>query len=224
MKECEAARRTWWIAGPPAKAIEAIRSRRFCGSGRTGQSRASAGIGDRQIAQNLAINLNSGGLQTVNKLRIFDAVVSAGRADAHNPKLAKIALLLTAVAEGVLPRFHHLFVGDFEIRFFSAPIAFGLLQDFFMTLVRHRVSFYACHIQLPRFVFCWQWFWVSQPIKLFEPSACDHFPVPFYGDGSGREQLLYLTGRKSEDRPGTFPHTTLYELDYRIANAVQAGK
>src|SRR5205823_8640772 len=51
-------------------------------------------ISHRQISQDLAIQLHSALLQTVDELAVAHAVKAGGGADAHNPYGAELALLL----------------------------------------------------------------------------------------------------------------------------------
>ena len=69
-----------------------------CGEGR--------GVGDGQVGEHLAVDLDPGVVQAVDEAAVADAVEPAGRVDALDPELAELALAGTAVAEGVLERVH----------------------------------------------------------------------------------------------------------------------
>src|SRR5437870_1358305 len=58
----------------------------------------------RQVAQAFAIQLDSGAGQCGNKAIVVDAASPQGRAEAGDPELAEVALLLTAVAVGIAIR------------------------------------------------------------------------------------------------------------------------
>ena len=66
------------------------------------QRRKSSRIVDRQIGQDLAVQLDAGLLQAVDELAVADAVQLGGGADAHNPDGTVLALLLLAAAVGEL--------------------------------------------------------------------------------------------------------------------------
>lgn len=108
-------------------------------------------VENRNFRKYLSVDLNAGKTKPLNELGVFDVVVAASGADSNNPKSTEIALLLTAVTKSVLSALHHLFVGDLKVAFLSAPIAFCSLEDFLVSLVRHRGAFYASHILSPLF-------------------------------------------------------------------------
>src|ERR1019366_9295309 len=74
------------------------------------QRRKSGGVVDRQIGQDLAIQINAGFLQTIDELAVAGAVQLGRGADAHDPNGAVLPLLLLASAVGELqPTFDRLF-------------------------------------------------------------------------------------------------------------------
>src|SRR6202789_2726450 len=61
------------------------------------------------VRQNLAVQINSAGLQRVNQLAVGGAVVARGGADTLNPQRAVIAFAHAAVAIGIAQRAVHRF-------------------------------------------------------------------------------------------------------------------
>jgi hypothetical protein len=87
------------------------------------------------------------GVQSVDEAAVLHAFGPAGRADTRNPEGAEFALLVAAIPVGIVARLHELFVGGLEQTAFATPVAFGGLQNFFVTLVRHHSTFHARHIE-----------------------------------------------------------------------------
>ena len=56
----------------------------------------------RDIRQNLAVQIDAGGLQAVHELAVGNAGFAAGRIDADNPERAVVALLVLAADIGEL--------------------------------------------------------------------------------------------------------------------------
>ena len=94
-------------------------------------------IMDSELAEHLSVHLDAAGSQGVDQLGVFDIVLAASRRDAGNPKSAELALLRSAISEGVLPRFHHLLVSALEDVFLTAPITGGPVDDLLMSFVAH---------------------------------------------------------------------------------------
>lgn len=94
-------------------------------------------IVDRQLAEHLAVHLDTARRKRMDQLRVLDVMLAAGRSDAGNPESSEFALLGSAISEGILPRFHHLLVRALEYVFLTAPISGGLINDLLMSLVAH---------------------------------------------------------------------------------------
>ena len=77
-----------------------------CALGLIGERGKAGRIVDGEVGQNLAIQVDSPQLKTVDKLRIADPVELGGGADADDPEPAELALLLLAAD-----------VGEFETAF-----------------------------------------------------------------------------------------------------------
>ena len=75
-----------------------------------GEALKGGGVVDRQISQNLAVELNARALQSVDELAVAHAVQLGSGADADNPQRAVLALLLLASGVGEpQAAFHGLF-------------------------------------------------------------------------------------------------------------------
>ena len=96
------------------------------------QGLEGAGLMDREIGKNLAINLDTGALQPVHELRIGHAVLAHPGIDALDPQGAEIALAGTAVAIGVLSRLLDRLDGGAEDIFTPAVITFGAFGNLFV--------------------------------------------------------------------------------------------
>ena len=68
------------------------------------QHRERGGIGNRQLGQHLAVDVDAGNLQAVDQLGIAQAVDAGGRVDAGDPQAAEVALFQLATDVGVAQR------------------------------------------------------------------------------------------------------------------------
>src|SRR6476646_9698966 len=85
-----------------------------CLAGRADQGAERLGLPDGEIGEDLAIDVDLGGLQPGDEPRVADVVLAAGRVDAHDPELAELTLARPAVAVRVPERVHDLLVGRLE--------------------------------------------------------------------------------------------------------------
>src|SRR5215217_5627542 len=60
-----------------------------------------AGVADREVGQDLPIELDVSGLETLDELAVRDAVGADGRVDADDPEPSELTLALLAVARRV---------------------------------------------------------------------------------------------------------------------------
>src|SRR5437762_7480545 len=63
----------------------------------------SSRIVHRNVRENLAIDFDSGTLQSVHEYAVAHVVLMCGGIDAHDPQLSEIALLVLAIAVRVFP-------------------------------------------------------------------------------------------------------------------------
>ena len=104
---------------------------------------------DRQIGEDLAVELNSGFLEAADEPAVADAVVNATGIDAHDPQRAELTLLLAASDErGFQSALHLLFCGLVELGFVQeitgCPLEYllAVLAAFGPTFnARHSFSF-----------------------------------------------------------------------------------
>jgi hypothetical protein len=61
-------------------------------------------VADGDVGQHLAVEFDVRGLEAFDEAAVADAGVAAGRVEADDPQAADLALLLLAIAVGVLPR------------------------------------------------------------------------------------------------------------------------
>src|SRR6185437_2083507 len=99
----------------------------------------------REVGENLAVHLDAGLLQARDELAVREARLTATRVDARDPESAELALLVAAVAVGVLPRAHHRFLGDAVYVLAAAAVTLGLLDDLLVARARRDSTFYAGH-------------------------------------------------------------------------------
>jgi hypothetical protein len=104
------------------------------------------GIPDRQVSQNLAIQLDVRFPHAKYKFAVGKTVCAGTRVDAYDPKPAKIALAILAVPGGIPHAFEHGFVGAPEQAAARAEIAFVILQYFLVSQMGYWSTFYTSHV------------------------------------------------------------------------------
>src|SRR5690606_948898 len=97
------------------------------------------------VGQNLAVKLDGSLLGACDELAVAQAQLAAGGVDTSDPKCAECALFVATVAVGILPSLHDRLFGDTEYITPAAAIAFGCLEDFFVTGTGGNTAFYAWH-------------------------------------------------------------------------------
>ena len=103
-------------------------------------------IVDRQLAEHLAVHLDTARRKRMDQLRVLDVMLAAGRSDAGYPESSEFALLGSAISEGILPRFHDLLVSSLEYVFLTPEITLGLANDLLVALPRARSTLYSWHL------------------------------------------------------------------------------
>jgi len=107
---------------------------------------------DCKLTEHLSVDLNATDGESVDELAVLDVAVGASSGDSDDPESSEISLTSATVAEGVLPRFHHLFVSALEYVLLTAPIAGCCFDDLLVPFVAHKAAFYTCHILM--FLLC----------------------------------------------------------------------
>src|SRR5438132_1011828 len=93
-------------------------------------------VEDREIGEDLAIDVDRRLLQARHELAVRDSRVARPGVDARDPEGAELALLVAAVAVGVLPRLHHRLLGDAIDVLAPAAEPLGLVEDFLVARAR----------------------------------------------------------------------------------------
>src|SRR6185437_2802552 len=104
---------------------------------------------DRDVRQNLAVDLHTRLAQTVDDPSVGQAVETRCRVDARNPERAELALLLAPVAVGILPRLDD---GLLRRAIDLAPgvvIALRLAENFLVTAPGRHATLDSCHVLSP---------------------------------------------------------------------------
>ena len=90
------------------------------------------------VGQDLAIEIDSGGLEPLYEAAVADACIAAGCIEAHDPETAHLGLLLFPVTVGILPGMLDSLLGVAEELRFAGEVALGVLQYFLATTAGSR--------------------------------------------------------------------------------------
>src|SRR5690606_35642943 len=107
------------------------RGRRRVVEGRAGRGDESAergGVGDGQVGEDLAIDLDARLAEAGDEAAVADVVLATGGVDPLDPELAELTLAGAAVAERVLQRVHDLLVRGAVRAALVAVVALGPLE------------------------------------------------------------------------------------------------
>ena len=118
------------------------------GLGRLDEAAERGRVGDGEIGEDLAVDLDAGGVQPGDEPAVAHVVEAARRVDPLDPQAAELALAGPAVAEGVLPAAHDLLVGRPERAALVAVVALGLLQYLLVALLGSHATLHPCHVTL----------------------------------------------------------------------------
>src|SRR5262245_34304350 len=102
-------------------------------------------VGNRQVGEDLAIDVDVRPLEARHEHAIGHSELAHCRVDAGDPQGAELALLLAAVAVGILPRFHHRLLGDAVDVLPAAAEPLRLLQDLLVPRARDGTSLDSRH-------------------------------------------------------------------------------
>src|SRR4029453_13154155 len=100
---------------------------------------------DREIRQNLAVQLDPRALHTIDELRIGQTVLARTGVDALDPEAPEVPLLQPAVVIGVLQVLFDLLEGDTVVVVGPADIALGHVEDLLVPRMRGNAAFGTCH-------------------------------------------------------------------------------
>src|SRR5581483_9782042 len=85
------------------------------------------------VGQDLAVEFDRGFLQAVHEHAVGHAVFTRGRVDTGDPQCAEHALLVAAIAIGILPGAHDRLLGDAIDLAATAAVTLGLVENFLVT-------------------------------------------------------------------------------------------
>ena len=105
----------------------------------------AGGIADRQISQNLAVELDARLFEAVHEAGVVDVVELAGGRNTGDPKPSEITLFELSARIRIGQRLHDRLIGDAVVGALSAPVALGHLERLFSSLSRHQRAFNTCH-------------------------------------------------------------------------------
>ena len=143
------ARRGRWAPTPGRELLTAIERR----LGRLTETTERGEIGDGEIGQDLAIDLDAGSVETGDEPAVADVVQTARGVDALNPEATELALLGATVAERVLTGLHHLLVGGADGTALVAVVTLGALENLTAALLGVDCTLDSCHDWLPSLSF-----------------------------------------------------------------------
>src|SRR5436190_22041390 len=130
--------------GPRAAALSG-RLCAHCATGDGHQFAEGCRVGDRDVGEDLAIDVDAGELQSVDEDAVTHVVLTARGVDAADPKPAEITLARAPIGVGVAQRVHDRFVGGLVVAAAMAVVALGLLEDRAVLLLGVNASFDSCH-------------------------------------------------------------------------------
>src|SRR6266478_9247693 len=140
-----AARACWTMASTRGCATK-LSALGFSGLGELRERRR---IGDRQLRQHLAIEVDARLLERRHELRVREPDLAARGVDPHDPEGSRLALLLLAAAVGEGARSQDSFSGGLVELATSAEVALRLLEDLLAPSARLRSTFCPWHSPTP---------------------------------------------------------------------------
>src|SRR5258706_4381702 len=101
----------------------------------------------REVGEDLAVHVDAGLLEARHELAVRDTRLAGARVDAGDPERAELALLVAAIAVGVLPRAHHRFLGDAVYVLAAAAVTLGLVHVLLVSPARRDSAVFAWHVR-----------------------------------------------------------------------------
>ena len=109
------------------------------------QSGESSLVGDSDLSQDLAVQVDLSALQTVHEAGVVDAHGSNSSGNTSDPQLTEFSLLQLTANIGVSAGLHNSLLGHLEVGGLGAPVGLCQLQNFISSLARHHCAFNSCH-------------------------------------------------------------------------------
>src|SRR6476659_5981584 len=119
------------------------------GLGCLGERSERLRVGDREVREHLAVELDLGLAQSVHELVVGEPVLAGAGVDADDPEPAEVALARAAVAIGVGERLQHLLLRLAVGVLLDAAIALRGLEHLAAFLLGVDAEFHACHRRAP---------------------------------------------------------------------------
>src|SRR4051812_2254046 len=126
-----------------------ISGRRYGVAGDLDEGAEGCGLRDRQLGEVLAVDLDAGGLQTLDEAVVGHAVGAGGGVDPLDPQRAEVALARATVAIRVVERVEHLLLRLAVEPGPLAAVAAGPLENDATLFVGVDRPLYACHGRTP---------------------------------------------------------------------------
>src|SRR5688572_16323826 len=120
----------------------------LCALGQLHDATECPAVADREVGQDLAVDLDLRLLETGDELPVRQPVLAGGRIDPDDPQLAHLALSLLAVAGRVGERVQQRLAGGLDQLRLGALSALGRLEQALVALVRGDASLDSCHVSL----------------------------------------------------------------------------
>src|SRR5467141_541342 len=102
-------------------------------------------VANGEVREHLAVDVDVGALQAGHERAVAHAELAHRGVDAGDPQRAELALLLPAVAIGILARLHQRLLRDPVNVLAAAAEALGLLEDFLVARARRYSALYSGH-------------------------------------------------------------------------------
>src|SRR5205085_5558544 len=102
-------------------------------------------VGNGEVREHLAVDVDVGALQARHERAVAHAELAHRGVDARDPQRAEGALLVAAVAVGVLPRLHHRLLGYAIDVLPAAAETLRLLEDFLVARARRDSTLDSWH-------------------------------------------------------------------------------
>src|SRR6056297_3365923 len=113
--------------------------------GRLDERGERRGVGDSQIGEDLAVDLDPRSVEAGDEPAVAHVVLPRSGVDPLDPQTSHLALAGATVTVGIVARPHDLLVGGPERTALVAVVALGLLQYLLVPLLRCDTTLHTCH-------------------------------------------------------------------------------
>ena len=147
---------------------------------------------DGGLGQHLAVHVDTCELQAVHKGGIVHSVCLAACADAGDPELTEVSLLLLAADICVAAGLHHLLVCHLIVAGLVAPVTLSQAKDLISMFAGHHCALNSCHLSIPPIS-------TSKPYLFVRDHLFDSCFVGNIGHSAGTQTTATLGVLLSED-------------------------